>query len=263
MRKKRSDSLPSRPGYVGVSHIEGISKGTVRARTENGPRKGRVESTSSPRVSGAEQHLVTCLEDLSKCTHQSRLAAWRLKGVRDARVGSVLPGVKRHKRCAVVGNSGGMLLKEYGALIDEHDAVIRINVLENAKYYANLGKETTYRVLSYKMAKDVCCIMPADKHPPDNKHMSYLVWFPAMRREIIQRIKQRYKQPVVEMSGRFLNSAVSGFKSMREELVRLGFGPFEDWEYMTSGMHAILAFSRTCETLDVYGEDVLRQSRTL
>jgi len=33
--------------------------------------------------------------------------------------------------------------------------------------------------------------------------------------------------------------------------VRLGFGPFEDWEYMTSGMHAILAFSRMCETLDV------------
>jgi hypothetical protein len=30
-------------------------------------------------------------------------------------------------------------------------------------------------------------------------------------------------------------------------------GPFEDWEYMTSGMHAILAFSRMCETLDVYG----------
>jgi hypothetical protein len=23
----------------------------------------------------------------------------------------------------------------------------------------HLGKETTYRVLSYKMAKDVCCIM--------------------------------------------------------------------------------------------------------
>lgn len=85
----------------------------------------------------------------------------------------------------------GMLLKEYGALIDKHDAVIRINVLENAKYYANLGKETTYRVLSYKMAKDVCCVMPPEKHPPDNKHMSYLVWFPAMRKEIVHRIRQR------------------------------------------------------------------------
>jgi len=24
--------------------------------------------------------------------------------------------------------------------------------------------------------------MAAGKHPPDNKHMSYLVWFPAMRK---------------------------------------------------------------------------------
>ena len=74
-----------------------------------------------------------------------------------------------------------------------------------------------------------------------------------MRKQIVDRIKQRYKQPVIEMSGGFLNSAVGGFKTMRDELVRLGFGPFEDWEYMTSGMHAILAFSRSCETLDVYG----------
>ena len=45
--------------------------------------------------------------------------------------------------------------KEYGALIDAHDAVIRINVLDNAnaKFFANLGAETTYRVLSYKMSK--------------------------------------------------------------------------------------------------------------
>ena len=253
LRKKRSENFPSRPGFVGVSHIEGIRKGTVRARTENGPRKAKHESTLNPKVSKAEEALVACLEDLSKCTHESRRAAWGLKGVRDARLGHILPGVKRHKRCAVVGNAGGMLLKEYGRLIDKHDAVIRINVLENSKYFANLGKETTYRVLSYKMSKDVCCIMPPNKHPPDNKHMSYLVWFPAMRKDIVQRIKYRYKQPVIEMKGGFLNSAVGGFKTMRDELVRIGFGPFEDWEYMTSGMHAILAFSRMCETLDVYG----------
>jgi hypothetical protein len=48
-----------------------------------------------------------------------------------------------------------------------------------------------------------------------------------MRKEIVQRIKQRYKQPVIEMGGGFLNSAVGGFKTMRDELVRIGFGPFE------------------------------------
>jgi len=73
-------------------------------------------------------------------------------------------------------------------------------------------------------------------------------------KDIVTRIKSRYKQPVIEMTGGgFLGSAIGGFKTMRDELVRIGFGPFEDWEFMTSGMHAILAFSRHCETLDVYG----------
>jgi len=44
--------------------------------------------------------------------------------------------------------------------------------------------------------------MAPNKHPPDNKHMSYLVWFPAMRKDIVTRIKNRYKQPVIEMTGR-------------------------------------------------------------
>ena len=28
-------------------------------------------------------------------------------------------------------------------------------------------------------------------------------------------------------------------QGMRHELVRMGFGPFEDWEFITSGMHAV------------------------
>ena len=55
------------------------------------------------------------------------------------------------------------------------------------------------------------------------------------------------------MSDDFLGSAVGSFKTIREELVRLGFGPFEDWEFMTSGMHAIFAFMRMCDKVDVYG----------
>lgn len=40
---------------------------------------------------------------------------------------------------------------------------------------------------------------------------------------------------------------------MRGELQRLGFGPFTDWEFMSSGMHALLAALRQCDAVDVYG----------
>jgi hypothetical protein len=58
---------------------------------------------------------------------------------------------------------------------DLHDTQVRINVLENTKFEANLGTKADYRVLSYKMGKDVCCIQPKDKHPPDNERLTYLV----------------------------------------------------------------------------------------
>jgi len=49
-------------------------------------------------------------------------------------------------------------------------------------------------------------------------------------------------------SHEFLGSTVASFKGMRSELVRMGFGPFEDWEFITSGMHAVrsrIRFSRS------------------
>ena len=257
LRKKESKALPAKAGYVGVSRIDGATKGTVRVRTENGPRTKRVESSVNPIIKNDdEKALVTCLEDLSKCEDDAvRRAAWKLAGAMDAKLGKSLGGIERKKTCAIVGNSGALMAKAYGEYIDKHDVVVRINVLDNnnARFNASLGQKATYRVLSYKMSKDVCCIQPATKHPPDNNDLIYLAWFPAMRKQLIARLSKRQKRKVIEMDDPFLKSIITSFKSMRDELVRLGFGPFEDWEYMTSGMHAVLTFARSCETIDVYG----------
>jgi hypothetical protein len=261
LRKKESKVLPAKAGYVGVSRIDGATKGTVRVRTENGPRTKKIESSANPTVKNKdEEALVACLEDLSKCHLDSendlvRKAAWKLAGTMDAKLGKSLAGIERKKTCAIVGNGGALMAKEYGQYIDKHDVVVRINVLDNnnAKFNASLGQKATHRVLSYKMSKDVCCLQPASKHPPDNDELIYLAWFPAMRKQLISRLAKRQKRKVIEMHDAHLKSIIHSFKKMREELVRLGFGPFEDWEYMTSGMHAVLTFARSCETVDVYG----------
>jgi len=97
----------------------------TKVRTENGPRKARTESTVHPRLVEGEQALVDCLENLATCGHASWEAAHALKPVRQAVLSSAL-GVKgRFKRCAIVGNSGNMLTKEYGEYIDAHDVVVR------------------------------------------------------------------------------------------------------------------------------------------
>jgi len=97
----------------------------TKVRTENGPRKARTESTVHPRLVEGEQALVDCLENLATCGHASWEAAHALKPVRQVVLSSAL-GVKgRFKRCAIVGNSGNMLTKEYGEYIDAHDVVVR------------------------------------------------------------------------------------------------------------------------------------------
>jgi hypothetical protein len=130
-----------------------------KVRTENGPRKARTESSVHPRLLAGEQALVECLENLAACGNASWEAAHALKPVRQvgahrdaaptaaamwmdlpvlsdlaapchhrawqALLSSAL-GVKgRFKSCAIVGNSGNMLLEEYGQYIDAHDVVVR------------------------------------------------------------------------------------------------------------------------------------------
>ena len=52
------------------------------------------------------------------------------------------------KTCAVVGSSGGLLDHEYGALIDEHDIIIRCNQAVTEGYEKHVGSRTDIRVLN-------------------------------------------------------------------------------------------------------------------
>ena len=49
-----------------------------------------------------------------------------------------------HKTCALVGNSGLVLGSKWGAEIDAHDAVMRINYPPVDKWGPDVGAKTTY-----------------------------------------------------------------------------------------------------------------------
>ncbi|NDB56776.1 hypothetical protein EB169_13235, partial [archaeon] len=52
------------------------------------------------------------------------------------------------KRCAVVSNSGSLLDKSYGELIDSHDVIIRCNRTVIEGYEKFVGSRTDIRLLN-------------------------------------------------------------------------------------------------------------------
>ncbi|KAJ6985885.1 beta-1,6-galactosyltransferase GALT29A-like [Populus alba x Populus x berolinensis] len=64
-----------------------------------------------------------------------------VKGPIDSHDGLVV-SERRYGSCAVVGNSGILMQKEYGELIDGHEVVIRLNNARTERYERNVGVKT-------------------------------------------------------------------------------------------------------------------------
>ena len=59
------------------------------------------------------------------------------------------------KKCAIVGNSGVVLLRENGEEIDKHDAIIRINVAPVEGFEAFVGRRTTFDIVNAHNVKEL------------------------------------------------------------------------------------------------------------
>ncbi|RXN17018.1 CMP-N-acetylneuraminate-beta-galactosamide-alpha-2,3-sialyltransferase 1-like protein [Labeo rohita] len=64
-------------------------------------------------------------------------------------------GPGRCRTCAVVGNSGNLKGSHYGALIDAHDLVIRINKGPTEGFEQDVGSKTTHRIIYPESAVDM------------------------------------------------------------------------------------------------------------
>ena len=79
------------------------------------------------------------------------------------------------KTCAVVGNSGVTLLKEYGEEIDNHDAVVRINMAPIRGFEKYVGKRTTFDVVNSHNVREI--LQGVRRWRPANEGETKLVLF--------------------------------------------------------------------------------------
>ncbi|XP_063306325.1 CMP-N-acetylneuraminate-beta-galactosamide-alpha-2,3-sialyltransferase 1 [Pelobates fuscus] len=61
----------------------------------------------------------------------------------------------RCRSCAVVGNSGNLKNSEYGAEIDDHDFILRMNHAPTTKYEADVGRKTTHHFVYPESVRDL------------------------------------------------------------------------------------------------------------
>lgn len=115
---------------------------TVRVEHENdgaGPTPRRT-------VKPGEEALAACLQQPERCGAGSREAGRSLPGVSALRkapkvqLTGLLPKGKTFKSCAIVGNAGHLNNHEYGKYIDNHEAVVRFNILPVAGFEKHIGE---------------------------------------------------------------------------------------------------------------------------
>mmetsp|Transcript_24144 Transcript_24144/g.33234 ORF Transcript_24144/g.33234 Transcript_24144/m.33234 type:complete len:374 (-) Transcript_24144:106-1227(-) len=157
------------------------------------------------------------------------------------------------KRCAVIGNSGSLLATRYGAAIDNHDVVVRMNIAPVAGKEIYVGRKTSVRMINskwvrlYSQGSSMVGVGP--KTTLIVRVVDQTRWFSLLYRSMLRR------RP--DVSVLLLNTHNVKVSQRILEAYRLCYlynaRRFEGGTIPSSGFVLVLALSQMCEQVNVYG----------
>ena len=154
-----------------------------------------------------------------------------------------------YKTCAVVGAAGGLLREEKGAMIDAHDAVIRINLSPVSGFARHVGRRTTWRVLTldkfdyHPLYRMLTRNGPATS-TPDNR-WAIACYGPFRGRCTLR----RFRQLLAANRGIYIISPTTLLRTKR----RLRSSKLTGRNAPTTGLVAIDFALSTCEHVSIFG----------
>ncbi|XP_074294943.1 beta-1,6-galactosyltransferase GALT29A-like [Silene latifolia] len=239
-----------------------FSSGDIRARTS----RGMSVNVRSPEFGRVWREFRRSLRDWSR---QKRFRLDVMEELVDQvkvpidRHNGVVEGAKRrYSSCAVVGNSGILLSKEYGGLIDSHEAVIRLNNARIQSYQKNVGSKTTIsfvnsNILHLCARRGDCFCHPYGANVPIVMYMCQ----PAQFLDYVV-CNASHKSPLIVTNPSFdvLCSRLVKYYSLK----RFAAGPnktFEHWNsahdgsmfHYSSGMQAVTMALGICDQVSLFG----------
>ncbi|KAL9228569.1 hypothetical protein vseg_004133 [Gypsophila vaccaria] len=177
---------------------------------------------------------------------------------------SGLAGLKRkYSSCAVVGNSGILLSKEYGELIDGHEAVIRLNNARVAAFRKNVGSKTSMsfinsNILHLCARRDDCSCHPYGTNVPIVMYMCQ----PAQFLDYVV-CNSSHKSPLIVTDPQFdtLCSRIVKYYSLKRFADGGPNKTLEHWNsshegslfHYSSGMQAVTLALGICDQVSLFG----------
>ncbi|KAF5727525.1 putative sialyltransferase [Tripterygium wilfordii] len=170
----------------------------------------------------------------------------------------------KYNSCAVVGNSGILLKKEYGRLIDSHEVVIRINNAKTENFERNVGSKTSISFVNSHILNECstkerrgCYCQPYAENVPTVMYICQPLHLLAYTQ-----CNWTRNAPTIVTDGRFdvLSSRIVKYYSLKRFVEEEGKRA-EEWAaahdneffHYSSGMQAVLLALGVCEKASLFG----------
>eukprot|EP00241_Pyramimonas_parkeae_P002463 CAMPEP_0114234268 /NCGR_PEP_ID=MMETSP0058-20121206/5622_1 /TAXON_ID=36894 /ORGANISM="Pyramimonas parkeae, CCMP726" /LENGTH=453 /DNA_ID=CAMNT_0001345943 /DNA_START=415 /DNA_END=1776 /DNA_ORIENTATION=- len=160
------------------------------------------------------------------------------------------------KTCAVVGNSGVVLLRENGEDIDAHDAVLRINMAPIRGFEHYVGKKTTFNIVNSHNVRELLQGLRHWTSTPESE--SRLVMFETAshfaRYHLCQPLLKKFPQanPIL-LNPIFSNRAHRVWVQLKYLLEQQENNQYN--RKPMSGFFAVFFALNVCDKVDLYGFD--------
>ncbi|XP_026999609.1 ST3 beta-galactoside alpha-2,3-sialyltransferase 8 [Tachysurus fulvidraco] len=159
------------------------------------------------------------------------------------------PVKKSHSRqcqkCAVVGNSGNLLQSKYGALIDSHSTVFRMNKAVTLGFEQYVGNKTTHHIMYPESAVDLAPGVHLVLLPFKSRDLEWLT--SALSTGKIKTTYMRVKELVQADKDKVMVVNPSFFKYTHDRWTE------QNGRYPSTGMLAIVFALHLCDEVSVFG----------
>ena len=160
-----------------------------------------------------------------------------------------------YRRCAVVGNSGVVLLKEYGKEIDEHDAVFRLNMAPIRGFEDYVGSKTTFNMVNSHNIREMLAGQRRWRSTdPDSKLVVFETGQDFTRYHLLKELLKKFQKsnPVLlsPIFGNMCHAMWINIKSLVEKVKETNFN-----RKPMSGFFATMMAVQMCEHVNLYGFD--------